>query len=89
MAYRAVGRFDKALLSRVEGLTTGLPRKYRGLFQQGFQYAVVGLLGAVLHLGMITLGMELVGLPYWAGFVLALPFPYSTKFLLNKYWTFK
>jgi putative flippase GtrA len=56
---------------------------------QLIRYAFVGGFGFVLHLSIIALQVELLNVPYWLAFPLALPFTYSTKFLLDKFWTFK
>jgi putative flippase GtrA len=65
-----------------------LIEKYRPIAWQVVKYALVGLWGVALHLAIIALCINLFGLPYWVGFIAALPFTYSSKFLLNKFWTF-
>ncbi len=57
--------------------------------KQFLKYACVATLGMGLHFAILTSLTELTGLYYWASFLAALPFTYTVKFLLDKYWTFK
>lgn len=56
---------------------------------QFIRYGCVGTLGFCLHLAIIGGLVEWFGLKYWVAFPLAIPLTYTTKFLLNKYWTFR
>ncbi len=53
------------------------------------KYCTVALFGLGLHLGLITMLVEVAGFHYTVAFVSVLPLTYATKFLLDKHWTFK
>jgi len=57
--------------------------------KQFMKYSIVALLGLVLHLGILSALVELVGIHYTIAFVLALPFTAASKFLMHRSWTFR
>ncbi len=56
--------------------------------RQMFRYACVGGAGLCLHLGSTTFLVEVWDVPYTIAFFGGLPFTYTGRFLLDKYWTF-
>ena len=57
--------------------------------RQLVKYSIVATFGLILHFFILTGLTELAGLHYTLSFLAALPFTYTGKFLLDKYWTFR
>ena len=57
--------------------------------KQFVKYAMVATFGLVLHFTILTGLTELAHFHYTLSFLAALPFTFGTKFLLDKYWTFR
>ena len=62
--------------------------QYRPIFVQLLKYCLVAVFGLFLHLGIIAGLVELAGFHYTVAFITALPLTYTSKFVLDKRWTF-
>lgn len=56
---------------------------------QAVKYSLVGVAGLVLHWAVLTGLVELAGVHYQVAFAVALPFTFTSKFILDKFWTFR
>ncbi len=54
-----------------------------------FRYLIVGGLGTVIHLAILALCVELLGIDAVTGSVLGFVGALSVSYLLNHYWTFR